>query len=247
MHRVDLSADIGELSGTEGRAHDRLLLHHLTTAHIATGGHTGDVSSMRESVNACRLAGVRVGAHPSYPDREGFGRRRFHLAAEEVIESVDGQITALRMIANECGGEIESIKPHGQLYHDLSNDAELQDAFFDLMRRQSTPLVLAAGSPAATAAREAGLAVTAEGFCDRTYDAAGSLLSRDHEDALMTNPESAAQQARELVERGLMVEGTAVTIDTLCLHSDTPGAVAVAQAVHAVLKEAGVLVAAPRR
>ena len=236
---VELTADLGELPGPEGRRHDEQLLRSLTTAHIACGGHAGDLASMAASVDACGRHGVRIGAHPSYPDRDGFGRRSLGLDPAAVAASVVGQVVALREVAAATGRPVSSVKPHGQLYHDLSADLGLAEVVLGALREAEVPeVLLAAGSPAAALGRALGLVVGAEGFCDRRYDAAGGLVARGEPGAVLEDPAEAAAQAVALVADGLVVDGTAHRVTSLCVHSDSPGAVAILEAVRAVL-EAG--------
>jgi UPF0271 protein len=252
VHRnrsIDLSADVGELAGEVGRRVDAALIERVSTAHLATGGHAGDEASMRLGAQACAAASTRLGAHPSYPDRAGFGRRRLSLDPRAVVASLVAQLEALSEAAAPFGLTVESIKPHGQLYHDLGEDDVLADAVFDALRsRPGAPVVvLAAGSRAAERAAARGLVVVAEGFCDRAYDRAGSLRARTEPGAVLAEPELAARQALELALRGLGVGAGRVAVDSLCVHSDGPGATEVLDAVLVALAGAAIAVSAPDR
>jgi len=244
---IDLSADVGELADAAGRALEGALISLVTTAHIATGGHVGDADSMRAAVRACRAAGTRVGAHPSYPDRAGFGRRRLALSRDEVVASLVAQLEAIEVCCAVEGAPLESIKPHGQLYHDLSTDSDLAEAIFAVLRERGETLVLAAGSLAAARALAAGLDVMAEGFCDRRYDTDGVLLSRDVPGALLDDARLAAAQAVDLAERGLEVDGRLVGVETLCVHADGPQPLATLTAVRAALAARDLRIEAPAR
>ena len=245
---IDLSADVGELPGHEGRQLDASIIAIVTTAHIAAGGHAGDASTMDASVAACLEHGTRIGCHPSYVDREGFGRRHVDLAPRVVAEQVATQVATLDEMAQRAGGRVESVKPHGQLYHDLSVDRELLAevcAFLDA----EMFLVLPAASPALDHARSRLLRGVAEGFCDRRYDVDGTLLPRSRPDALIDDPARAANQALDLATRGLAAQGTVAQVDSLCVHSDSPSAVVMVTTVRATLEGAGIEVApvaAPR-
>jgi UPF0271 protein len=239
---IDLSADVGELRGSEGRRLDAALIAAVTTAHVAAGAHAGDAATMAFGIDRCAESGTRLGAHPSYPDREGFGRRRLELDDGAVVAAVLEQLAVLDSLASGRGLVVESVKPHGQLYHDLSDSEPLATALFEaLARRRHRPVVvLAAGSIAATLATEAGLVVAAEGFCDRAYDGAGGLLARSEPGAVLADPDEAARQALELASEGLAVGGRRHVVRSLCVHSDSPGALAVATAVRARLEAAGI-------
>ena len=245
MRKVDLSADVGELEGPQGRSLDASLIAAVSTAHVASGGHAGDATSMRAAAEACREFGTRLGAHPSYPDRAGFGRRRLGLSSSTVIESVLEQIAALESVAASLDLSVRSVKPHGQLYHDLSQDealaAELFSALGELPGRPV--LVLAAGSRAASQAASSGLRVLEEAFCDRRYEPSGELASRARPDALISSPTLAAAQAARLATEGLLLEGRARPVQMLCVHSDSPGVLGLLAAVRTALLAAGVSIA----
>ena len=241
---IDLSADVGELLGMSGRGLDRALSEVVSTVHIATGAHAGDEGSMRAALQSCRLTGARVGAHPSYPDREGFGRRRFALSLEELLTSLRSQLDALDLLAREEGVVVTSVKPHGQLYHDLSEDEALAEAVFQMLLERDVSVTLAAGSRAVARARVHGLAVLEEGFCDRRYRQ-GRLVPRDEGGALLTDPRDAARQAIELVTTGLVADDGVHEVTTLCVHSDGPTVLELVAAVRAALERSGIAIAAP--
>jgi UPF0271 protein len=249
---IDLNADLGEASDAAGAATERALLGLVTSAHIACGGHAGDDGSMRAIVQAALDAGVRVGAHPSYPDRAGFGRRPMEMAVSDLASALAGQISALIDVAASLGAEVCSVKPHGALYGEVGGDAATFDALAGVLVDLCDPgtaLVLPAGSPAVAWAGRAGLAVLEEGFADRAYRADGGLVARQDPGSVFGEPERAAAQALGLATRGAVaaVDGTTLTlaVDTLCLHGDSPHALAMARAVRAALAAAGIAVAAP--
>ena len=250
--RIDLNADVGEATDREGIAVERALLALVSSVNVACGGHAGDATSMRETVTAALAHGVRVGAHPSYPDRAGFGRRPMTLADDELEATLREQIDALVGIARAGGTTVRSVKAHGALYGEVGRGesayAALQRAVRDCCA-PGTPLVLPAGSLAVTAARRAGVPVLQEGFCDRAYRPDGGLVDRSVAGAVLGDPDQAARQAVGLALDGTvgLGDGSVLTrpVDTLCIHGDTPGALAVAQAVRAALAEAGVAVGPP--
>ena len=249
---IDLNADLGEADDDAGRAIERGLLGLVTSAHIACGGHAGDDESMRATVQAALAAGVRVGAHPSYPDRAGFGRRPMELAVSDLASSLADQIGDLIEVAASLGATVCSVKPHGALYGEVGRHAATFDALVGVVVDLCDPgilLVLPSGAPAVRWAERAGVAVLEEGFADRAYGADGGLVARQQPGAVYRDPVQAAAQALGLAQGGTVVaaDGTTLTlaVDTLCLHGDSPNALAMAQAVRRGLDAAGIAVAAP--
>ena len=242
---IDLSADVGEDSSDSGRSLDAALIEQITTAHIACGGHAGDGTSMAAAVEACVAAGTRVGAHPSYNDRAGFGRRPTSSAPREVAESVVGQVLALSEIAGSLGTEVHSVKPHGQLYHDLAVKADLRAAVLNaLAELEPIPLVvLAASARMLEFPEKLNIRLVAEGFMDRRYDALGHLVSRSEPDAVLVDADAVAAQAARIASDGLSVEGIRVSVASLCVHSDSPGALASLVHARALLEESGFTIA----
>jgi UPF0271 protein len=215
---IDLNCDLGELADD---ALEEALMAHITSANVACGGHAGDAVSMRRTVEAARRHSVRVGAHPGYPDLANFGRLEMALTGEEIAQTVYGQIATLAGIA----GDLAHVKPHGALYNVAAKNAEVARAIGEGVARLGKDLVLVglAGSRMLEVWREAGFRVAAEGFADRRYEPDGSLRSRLLPDALIVEPEEAAAQALRLAEEG--------GVQTICVHSDTPGAVGIVAAV----------------
>ena len=248
---IDLNADVGESYGAWTMGDDAALLPLVTSANVACGAHAGDPLVMARTVALARRLGVSVGAHPGYPDRDGFGRRDLPMTAEELRASLLAQLGALDAIARAAGVTLRHVKPHGALYNRAAADPALAELVADSVRSVSPSLVLVglAGSALLTAGREAGLAVAAEAFVDRAYEADGSLRSRRLPDAVHHDAAVAAEQARSIAVDGRVRahDGTWLTVqaDTLCVHGDSPGAPAIAAAVRAVLADAGVQLAAP--
>jgi UPF0271 protein len=246
---IDLNADLGESEPFEASS-EEALLDLVSSAHIACGFHAGGPETMRRTVAAALERGVRIGAHPSYPDRAGFGRRELGRPAALVADDVVYQVAALQGIAVAHGAGVESVKPHGALYHRASADAACARAVARATAAvvPGARLVLAAGSSGIDAARAEGLAVVGEGFADRRYLPDGTLVPRSEPGAVIVDPEAAARAALRLVERGSVeTDGGEVPlgVGTICVHGDTPGAVAVAAAVRAALLEAGIAIEAP--
>ena len=198
--------------------------------HVACGGHAGDDASMDRVIRACARAGTRVGAHPSYEDREGFGRRARDVAPEELTTQVAAQCERLRAIASLVGVAIASVKPHGALYHAAHLTPSTAQAFVDGVVRslgRDVAIVGPVGGALEAAAREARMPFQREAFADRGARADGTLVPRGQPGALVEDPVIAAARARELAARE--------DVDTVCIHGDTPGAVAIARAVREAL------------
>ena len=229
---IDLNADVGEGTGEEP------LYAVITSANIACGGHAGNAETMREALLLAVAHGVAIGAHPSYPDREGFGRVTRNLAPVELTRAVAAQVLALVAVADALGASVRHVKPHGALYNDAAGRSDVALAVAEGVASVSSALVLVglAGSPALRVWRERGFSVAAEGFADRAYTASGTLVPRTEAGAVITDPAAAAAQAIALAGDG----GCA----TICVHGDTPGAVAIAAAVRRGLEEAGFAVSA---
>jgi 5-oxoprolinase (ATP-hydrolysing) subunit A len=251
---IDLNADVGEADDVAGREVEDDLLGLVTSAHVACGGHAGDVQSMRHTVEAALAAGVRVGAHPSYPDREGFGRRPMEMTAADLRASLAEQIGRLVAVTTALGTRVHSIKPHGALYGEVGRGGSSCDALVAAVQAHcdaDTALVLPAGAPAVAALRAAGVPVLEEGFSDRAYAPDGSLVARSAAGSVYDEPEVATAQALGLAARGSVVahDGSIIrlAVDTLCVHGDSPNAVAMARAVRRALAEAGIAVVAPAR
>jgi UPF0271 protein len=242
---IDLNCDMGE-----GSAVDAQLIPLMTSASIACGGHAGDEQTMRESIRLALTHGVSLGAHPSYPDREGFGRRAVRAAPDQIRADLAVQIQALATLASEAGAALRHVKPHGALYNQAMSDRALTEAIGAAVVDVDSSLIVVvlAGSPHARVLEDMGLRVAREAFIDRAYTAAGTLVSRDLPGAVITDAHYAAVRAVRMVRDGTTtaVDGTELNLrpDTLCIHSDTPGAVAIAQAVRAALREADVSIVA---
>ncbi|WP_150953166.1 5-oxoprolinase subunit PxpA [Microbacterium testaceum] len=248
--RVDLNADLGETVDGVPTADDDALFAVISSANIACGGHAGDAASMRASVETAARHGVAVGAHPSYDDRANFGRVARSPEPAELNASVTAQLSAL--VA--AGADLRYVKPHGALYHAVTADPRQAEAVAAAVADHSARLgralpVLGLAGAIAEAAASAGLPFVHEAFLDRGYTARGGLVPRGAPGDLIHDPELVAARALRLVREGEVdtVEGTRVAVEaaSLCLHGDTPAAVAMARAVRAALDHAGVEVRAP--
>jgi UPF0271 protein len=246
--RVDLNADVGESFGPYRIGHDETLLPTITSASIAAGCHGGDPSIIRRTIRLARHHGVSVGAHPGFQDLAGFGRREMHLAPSEVEDLVLSQIATVAGIARAEGVGLQHVKPHGALYNMAARDESLAAAIVRAIAAFDSKLVLFAppGSAMHRAAEAAGVAVAREAFADRAYLADGSLAPRGTPGAIIDDPDDVVTRVLRMVERHEVVSAdgriVAIAPDTVCIHSDTPGADRLAAALRAGLERAGVTV-----
>lgn len=251
--RIDLNADVGESFGNYVIGDDDALIRFITSANVAAGFHAGDPSILRRTIRRAAEQGVAVGAHPSFPDLAGFGRREMHMPDWEVEDAVLYQIASVSGVAKAEGVEMRHVKPHGALYTMAACDDTLARAIVRAIAAFDRHLCLYAQpeSALARAGAHAGLCVVREGFADRTYDSRGQLVSRRLSGAVIEDIEAAARQAVRLAVHGEVValDGTivAMPVDTICLHGDAAGVVPRAVRVRAALTEAGVIVRQPER
>ena len=243
MRTIDLNADVGE-------GHDDLeIFPFVTSVSIACGAHAGDEATMERSVIEAVRLGVAIGAHPSYPDREGYGRRHIEIARDDLKASLVEQLAMLASVAARHSARLTHVKPHGALYNEASDDEDLARVVVDAIRsfEPAIALMALAGSALVSVASALGSRVIPEGFADRRYRPDGRLAARDIDGAVIDDPIAAAEQAVNLA-LGRPVEaidGTPVRLEaaTICIHSDTPDAANVARAVRRELERCGVVVA----
>ncbi|HEY9481401.1 MAG TPA: 5-oxoprolinase subunit PxpA [Micromonosporaceae bacterium] len=246
---MDLNADLGEGFGVWRLGDDEAMLDVITSANVACGFHAGDAATMRHVCVAAAARGVAVGAQVSYRDLAGFGRRRIDYDPGELRDDVLYQIAALDGIARVAGTRVTYVKPHGALYNTAADDEVQANAVVRAVAEYDVDLAVL-GLPASAllrAADAAGLRSVTEGFADRGYLASGRLVPRTQPDALVVDP--AAVAARALAMAGgeiVAVDGTVVRqrVESICVHGDTPGAVALATSVRQTLSDAGVNLAA---
>jgi UPF0271 protein len=247
---IDINADLGEREESLANGIDFELMRYLTSANIACGGHAGNEQTMRQTLTAARKLKVAVGAHPGYPDPANFGRLESLLSPMAIERSVGVQITALVEIAESLDMRLGHVKPHGALYHAANTNPEVALAIGRAVKAIDPQFVMVgqAGSPVLQIWHCMGLRSAAEAFADRTYEADGTLRKRTLSGALLDNPARAAQQAVDIAMRHRVItaDGSEIGVEanTICIHSDTPGSVAIACEVNHELKAAGVLVQA---
>jgi len=226
---MDLNCDMGEL---DDAGHEAALMEHITSANIACGAHAGDDAIMERTTRMAIDRGVRIGAHPSYPDRANFGRVEIPMTPAEIEQTVFEQIQRLDAIVQRLGGRIVHVKPHGALYNVAVRNTEVARAIGQGVARWNshTPVFGLAASPMLDVWRSMDLPVAGEAFADRRYEPDGSLRSRKFPDALITDPAQAAAQAVRLAREG--------NAQTICVHGDTPGSVEILKACREALRTA---------
>lgn len=239
---VDLNCDLGESFGRYELGQDAAIMPLITSANVACGYHAGDPAVMRRTVQLAMENKVAIGAHPGYPDLQGFGRRQMKLSPQEVTDIIIYQVGALAAFAVVEGTKLVHVKPHGALYNLASKDIETAKAIAQAVYDVDSSLILVglAGSVLVKAGKAMGLKVASEGFPDRAYLPDGQLMPRSQGGAVIHHPEIIAANALQLVKEGLLVEGEKVRIDTLCLHGDNPKALENARAVRQTLEKAGI-------
>lgn len=246
--RMDLNSDIGESFGRYRLGEDEALLELISSANIACGLHAGDPLVMDRTVRLCAGCGVAIGAHPGWPDLQGFGRREMSLLPDEVEAFIVYQVGALDAFARSAGARLVHVKPHGALYNQAARDPALAEAVARGVARVSREWVLVglARSRLLEAGQAAGLRVAREAFADRAYEPDGSLRSRRLPGAVL-GPQAAAAQAVSIARVRQVISASgqpvAVEADTICLHGDSPGSLDIARAVRQALHEAGIPIA----
>ena len=250
--QIDLNADLGE-----GCGDDEGLMAVVTSANIACGGHTGDEASMRTVLGLAKAHGVAAGAHPSYPDRENFGRKSMKLPRKELWWAIYPQIERLCLLAWEDDMTLRHVKPHGALYHDAAADREVAEVIVEATKLALSGAANAAfsivgppGGELAAVAEEKGVPYLAEGFADRAYSADGTLVPRSEDGAVIKDDEARIAQALSLAKgepvKTITGEMIDLPVQTICLHGDSPGALQSAKEIRAALENAGVSVKAVR-
>lgn len=239
--RIDLNADLGE-----GGLHDRELLALVSSANISCGVHAGDPDTMTTAVRLAIAHDVRIGAHPSWPDREHGGRREMQLGFASLRNHLLYQLGAIDALVRAQGVQLSHIKPHGALYNQSATDRVLAEDLVMIVQEFNPALVVVglAGGELLHAARQAGLRTRSEVFADRAYTAWGTLVPRSDPRALLHDPQQAVAQSLSMIRDGYVtaVEGSRVAVEaeTLCLHGDTPQALELAQALRAVFTQEGI-------
>lgn len=244
---IDLNADLGE-----GMGDDSALMPLVSSCNIACGGHVGDTESMRAALRLAKHHGVAAGAHPSYPDREGFGRRAIEISEADLEASLINQVCVLRDLAREEGVELYHLKPHGALYNRAAVDPALAAMVAGIVAETlpGAALVGPPGSELQSVAEEEGLAFIGEAFADRAYQPSGQLVPRTKAGAVLQKDGERVDQALSVALNAAVqtIDGQVIALlaQTICLHGDSPGAAASAKLIRAALETAGVAIRAPQ-
>ena len=248
MSVIDLNSDLGESLGAWSMGDDAAMLDIVSSANVACGFHAGDPAGILATLKAAQARGVAVGAHVAYPDLIGFGRRAMDVASSDLVADVIYQIGALQGLAQAAGTSIGYVKPHGALYNTIAHDsAQARDVIAAIRAVDANlALVALAGSPLVRWAQDAGLRVVAEAFADRAYTPQGTLVSRREPGAVLHDSALVASRMLRLVRDGVVeaVDSSlaGVQAQSICVHGDSPGAVAMARAVRAALEADGIAV-----
>ena len=243
---IDINCDMGESFGAWRMGADEAVMPHISSASIACGAHAGDPGVMRRTVRLARDVGVAVGAHPGFPDLQGFGRRELKMDPREVEDSIIAQIGALAGIARAEGVTLRHVKAHGALYNAAVRNRALADAIARAIAAFDRSLVMFGlpNSALIDAGLAAGLRVAPEGFADRSYEPDGSLTPRSQAGAVIRDPDVVVARAIRMVQDGTVLtaqgQPIALHIDTICVHGDTPGADGLLQRLSAGLRTAGI-------
>ncbi|OJV02681.1 MAG: hypothetical protein BGO06_02060 [Shinella sp. 65-6] len=248
MAAIDLNSDLGESYGAWRMGDDAAMLAVVSSANIACGFHAGDPAGIYRTVRAAAKNGVVVGAHVSYPDRVGFGRRDLDATPEELIADVIYQIGAIKGVAAAAGTTVRYVKPHGALYNRIAYDAKQGQAVIDGIKAVDSSLILMglANAPILDLARRSGLAVVAEAFADRAYTPKGELVSRREAGAVLHDEKMIADRMVQLAREGTLeaIDGSTIRVEaqSICVHGDSPGAVAIAQEIRRRFEAEGITI-----
>lgn len=243
MMHIDLNADLGE-----GGPHDRELLALVTSANISCGVHAGDPDTIAAAIRLAIAHHVRIGAHPSFPDRANFGRSEMRLPFATLRNHILYQLGAIDALVKAQGAQLSHIKPHGALYNQAASDPVLAEDLAMIFQEFNPALAIVglAGGALVHAARQANLPVVSEVFADRTYTLFGTLVPRSEPGAVIHDPQQAIAQSLTMIREGhvMSVDGHRVNVqaDTLCIHGDTPQALEFAKQLRAAFEEAGITV-----
>lgn len=246
---IDLNADLGE--EPQNTARDLALMQHISSCNIACGGHAGDATSMAQMLLAARAAGIAAGAHPSYPDKPGFGRTSLTIPLSDVIDAMLAQVSALQAIADQLAIALTHIKPHGALYNDLADQPVMADAAARALHDAFPHLALVGLAHGALeqAAQDLDMRFVAEGFVDRGYTASRRLVARSQPGALIADDQARTAQALAIATGQPLIasDGSSITIiaHSLCIHSDSPGSEQTALRIAGEMASKGIMIRAP--
>jgi 5-oxoprolinase (ATP-hydrolysing) subunit A len=248
MTAIDLNSDLGESYGAWAMGDDEAMLSIVSSANVACGFHAGDPLGILKTVKAAAEKGVSIGAHVSYPDRVGFGRRDMDVTSAELTADVIYQIGAIKGVATAAGVTVDYVKPHGALYNRIAHDPKQGQAVIDGIKAIDPNLVLMglAGAPILALAQKSGLKTVAEAFADRAYTPGGELVSRREAGSVLHDPDLIARRMLQLAREGTLeaIDGSTIKVDaqSICVHGDSPGAVAIAREIRRAFEADGIAV-----
>ena len=234
---IDLNCDLGEIDGIAGEMLDLQMMQYVSSINVACGGHAGDVNRIRKVAEWALNRSIAIGAHPGYADRSNFGRVVVPMSTREIHDLVVQQVSVVARIVTECGGRLHHVKPHGALYNLAATSRETADAIARAVHKIDSRCLISglSGSQLILAADSAGLHAVHEIFADRNYAADGTLVPRQHPGAVLHDPSEIALRAAAIVESGKVtaIDGSQLVLncESLCIHSDTPAAVSIAEAI----------------
>ena len=246
MIEMDLNCDMGESFGNYEIGHDKDIFPFITSSNIACGFHAGDPVHMEKTISLAMSHGVQIGAHPGYPDLQGFGRRSMKIAADELTSILKYQIAAIKGVTESLGGRLIYVKPHGALYNDAVGDFDIAQAVMAAMHAIDDQLFLLglAGSSMAEWAAEKSIPFVAEAFADRRYEDDGTLRSRSLPGSVLTEPQKATEQVLNIVKQQKVstYSGSDIPMaaQTICIHGDNPNAVAILRQIDLAFEKNGI-------
>jgi 5-oxoprolinase (ATP-hydrolysing) subunit A len=246
MHSIDLNCDMGESFGAWQMGNDAALMDYVSSVNVACGFHAGDASVIRKTVETAIEKGVKIGAHPSFPDLQGFGRRELKMSAREIFDIVLYQVSAVKGICEALGAKLNHVKPHGALYNKAAKDAEISAAIAEAVKRTDENLIFygLSGSFLISEAEKIGLRTASEVFADRTYQPDGTLTPRTASNALIQDSKQAIAQVLEMILEQKVTaangEKVALKTETICIHGDGEHALEFAKLINAELKRCGI-------
>lgn len=249
MQQIDLNCDMGELKEGQERNFDAEIMPYISSCNIACGFHSGHPGLIQQTIQEALKHGVQVGAHPSYNDRANFGRKSLRVDLDILKAEVRYQISAIKGMVESLGGHLHHVKPHGALYNDMVKNKELARGVVEVIKEidPSLKVFVLAGSPVVDICKELGMKAVQEGFADRRYENQTQLRSRQYEDAVIHEPEQILAQIEGFLKHEVTLinqQVTSIQVETLCLHSDTQGAVALSKTIHNYLSEQDVDISA---
>lgn len=244
--QIDINCDMGESFGNFKIGNDEAIFPYITSCNIACGFHGGDPLQMEKTINLALKHGVQIGAHPSYPDLAGFGRRKMQLKKQELKALLKYQIAALKGMAESLGGQVAYVKPHGALYNTAADNETETLAIIQAIQEMGSNIALMglAGSTMETVAKKEQIPFVAEAFADRRYTPQGRLMSRSLEGSVIHNPKAAADQVISLVLKNKVQSNKKIPVtvkaQSICIHGDNPQVVEILEAIHQGLIKNGV-------